>query len=56
MTQYEHEPSDEELEALLEEFSERRTYRPTDDVPEPEDVPQAPSGTALGDTADPAAG
>ncbi|MFF7178305.1 hypothetical protein [Streptomyces sp. NPDC008121] len=53
MTQHEGQPTDEELDALLAEFSERRTYRPTDEVPEPDDVPQAPSGTAMGDPGDP---
>jgi hypothetical protein len=42
-------PSDDALEALVEEFSSRRIYRPTDDVTEPDEVPQGPSGTAVGD-------
>ncbi|MFC8275878.1 hypothetical protein ACFUJR_25710 [Streptomyces sp. NPDC057271] len=47
-----HRPSDEqELEDVIAEFSERRTYRPSDEAPEPDDVPQAPSGTAMGDGA-----
>ncbi|MEV4948914.1 hypothetical protein [Streptomyces sp. NPDC053755] len=55
MARHEGQPSDEELDALIAEFSERRTYRPTDDVPEPDEVPQAPSGTAMGDPGDPVA-
>ncbi|MFF4102028.1 hypothetical protein [Streptomyces sp. NPDC001903] len=46
--------SDEELEALVEEFSDRRVYRPTGDAAEPEEPPRAGSGTAKAD-ADPAA-
>ncbi|MFJ3583426.1 hypothetical protein ACIPPS_14495 [Streptomyces sp. NPDC090127] len=53
MTQH-HQPRDEaELEDLLAEFSDRRTYRPSDEAAEPEDVPQAPSGTAMGEGATP---
>ncbi|WP_137990852.1 hypothetical protein [Streptomyces vilmorinianum] len=51
-----HKPSDEDefadlddLDNLISEFSDLRTYRPTDDAAEPDDVPQAPSGTAMGD-------
>ncbi|MGW6567798.1 hypothetical protein [Streptomyces sp. NPDC054975] len=47
-----HQPDEEgDWEELLAEFSERRTYRPSDDAAEPDDVPQAPSGTAMGETA-----
>ncbi|MFE5614733.1 hypothetical protein [Streptomyces sp. NPDC056463] len=47
-----HRSSDEpEWEDVIAEFSERRTYRPSDEAPEPDDVPQAPSGTAVGDGA-----
>ncbi|MEU9703359.1 hypothetical protein [Streptomyces sp. NPDC047981] len=49
MTQHHREPDEAELAELLAEFSERRTYRPSDDAPEPDDVPQAPSGTAMGE-------
>lgn len=38
--------SDEDLEALVERFSQRRTYRPTDERDEPDEVPQGPSGTS----------
>ncbi|MGP8302322.1 hypothetical protein ACTPOK_31250 [Streptomyces inhibens] len=43
--------SDEALEALIEEFSSRRIFRPTDGRAEPDEVPQGPSGTAMGDAA-----
>ncbi|MFF9914185.1 hypothetical protein [Streptomyces sp. NPDC013457] len=47
-----HRPSDEQdWEDVIAEFSGRRTYRPSDEAPEPDDVPQAPSGTAVGDGA-----
>ncbi|MEU8825115.1 hypothetical protein [Streptomyces sp. NPDC048636] len=44
---------DADLAALVEEFSSPRTYRPTDALPEPDEVPQGPSGTAMGDAAPP---
>jgi len=44
---------DAELAALVEEFSGRRTYRPTDDMAEPDELPQGPSGTAMGDATAP---
>ncbi|MEU9950641.1 hypothetical protein [Streptomyces sp. NPDC047939] len=47
---------DEELAALVAEFSVRKTYRPTDGLAEPDEVPQGPSGTAMGDAAPPAQG
>ncbi|AJC53376.1 MULTISPECIES: hypothetical protein [Streptomyces] len=40
---------DEELAELVGEFSSRRTYRPTDDLAEPEEMPPAASGAAMGD-------
>ncbi|MFF9011991.1 hypothetical protein ACF09C_03340 [Streptomyces sp. NPDC014870] len=49
MTKHHKGREDAELAELLAEFSERRTYRPADDAPEPDDVPQAPSGTAMGE-------
>lgn len=54
MTPHRDGASDEELEALLEEFSDRRVYRPTGDTAEPEDLPQAGSGTAQAEPAPPA--
>ncbi|MFI9383378.1 hypothetical protein [Kutzneria sp. NPDC052558] len=39
---------DDDLEALVERFSRRRTYRPTDGEDEPEELPEGPSGTAMG--------
>ncbi|MBT2426028.1 hypothetical protein J7F02_10145 [Streptomyces sp. ISL-112] len=42
---------DAELAALVAEFSFRKTYRPTDEMAEPDDVPHGPSGTAMGDVA-----
>ncbi|MCT4353799.1 hypothetical protein M5362_11735 [Streptomyces sp. Je 1-79] len=51
MTQHHHASDEGELDDLVAEFSERRTYRPSDDLEEPDDVPQAPSGTAMGDGA-----
>ncbi|MEU6949351.1 hypothetical protein ABZ957_29550 [Streptomyces sp. NPDC046316] len=52
MTQHHSESDDREWEDLIAELSEiRRTYRPVDDMAEPDDVPQAPSGTAMGDGA-----
>ncbi|MEU6985217.1 hypothetical protein ABZ946_17585 [Streptomyces sp. NPDC046324] len=51
MTQHHSESDERELEALIAEYSEaRRTYRPVDDAAEPDDVPQAPSGTAMDTT------
>ncbi|WP_171163553.1 hypothetical protein [Streptomyces sp. I05A-00742] len=38
---------DDALEELVEEFSNRRIYRPTDGGVEPDEVPQGPSGTAM---------
>lgn len=49
MTQHHEQGDDRELEELLAEFGEQRTYRPADDAAEPDDVPQAPSGTAMGE-------
>ncbi|MEU2247018.1 hypothetical protein [Streptomyces sp. NPDC019224] len=49
--------SDGELAALVEEFAFRRTYRPTDGMAEPEELPQGPSGSVMGgpgETAPPA--
>ncbi|MGW0938759.1 hypothetical protein [Streptomyces sp. NPDC002666] len=45
--------SQAELAALVDEFASRRTYRPTDGMAEPDEVPQGPSGTAMGETAEP---
>ncbi|MEV0322226.1 hypothetical protein ACIBKX_00595 [Streptomyces sp. NPDC050658] len=42
---------DAELAALVAEFADRRTYSPTDDMAEPDELPQGPSGTAMGETA-----
>ncbi|KAB2593012.1 hypothetical protein [Streptomyces arboris] len=42
---------DAELAALVAEFSFRKTYRPTDELAEPDDVPHGPSGTAMGEAA-----
>lgn len=51
MTQHHSGSEDRELEDLIAELSEvRRTYRPVDDMAEPDDVPQAPSGTAMDTT------
>lgn len=47
---------DAELAALVAEFSFRKTYRPTDEIAEPDEVPHGPSGTALGDAAPTARG
>ncbi|MEU9202071.1 hypothetical protein [Streptomyces sp. NPDC048332] len=43
------------LAALVEEFSSRRTYRPADGMAEPDELPQGPSGTAMGESAEPEA-
>jgi len=43
-----HDDGDDDLEALVERFSRRRTYRPTDGQDEPEELPEGPSGTAMG--------
>ncbi|MFJ2024742.1 hypothetical protein ACIODW_13185 [Streptomyces sp. NPDC087897] len=40
---------DAELAALVAEFSSRKTYRPTDGMAEPDEVPHGPSGTAMAD-------
>ncbi|MFJ2090210.1 hypothetical protein ACIOEW_13185 [Streptomyces sp. NPDC087901] len=48
--------SDDELAALVEEFSIRKTYRPTDGIAEPDEVPQGPSGSAIGDVVPPVQG
>lgn len=45
--------SDDELAALVDEFSFRRTYRPTDGLAEPDELPLGPSGSAMGETAQP---
>ncbi|MEU7034522.1 hypothetical protein ABZ958_12650 [Streptomyces sp. NPDC046237] len=51
MTQHHSESEDREWEDLIAELSEvRRTYRPVDDMAEPDEVPQAPSGTAMDTT------
>ncbi|MGA5000428.1 hypothetical protein ACPCB7_20640 [Streptomyces arboris] len=42
---------DAELAALVAEFSFRKTYRPTDELAEPDEVPHGPSGTAMGEAA-----
>ncbi|MET7872325.1 hypothetical protein [Streptomyces cyaneofuscatus] len=42
---------DAELAALVAEFSFRKTYRPTDELAEPDEVPHGPSGTAMGEVA-----
>ncbi|CAM5261305.1 hypothetical protein GCM10010253_42220 [Streptomyces badius] len=47
---------DAELAALVAEFSFRKTYRPTDDLAEPDELPHGPSGTALGEGAPTARG
>ncbi|WP_327280306.1 MULTISPECIES: hypothetical protein [unclassified Streptomyces] len=51
MTPQHDRSQDDELESLVEEFSDRRVYRPTDEAGEPEDLPQAGSGTAKADPA-----
>lgn len=45
----------DELAALVDEFASRRTYRPTDGMAEPDELPQGPSGTAMGEAAEPEA-
>ncbi|MCR8944972.1 MULTISPECIES: hypothetical protein [Streptomyces] len=47
---------DAELAALVAEFSFRKTYRPTDDLAEPDEMPHGPSGTAMGDGPSPVHG
>ncbi|MFD4026215.1 hypothetical protein ACFWRV_22310 [Streptomyces sp. NPDC058576] len=47
---------DAELAALVAEFSFRKTYRPTDEMAEPDEVPHGPSGTVRGDVAPTAQG
>jgi hypothetical protein len=42
-------PSDEELIALTDEYGDRRTYRPGDEVAEPEKPPEGPAGTSTTD-------
>ncbi|MFF3094964.1 hypothetical protein [Streptomyces cyaneofuscatus] len=42
---------DAELAALVAEFSFRKTYRPTDELAEPDEAPHGPSGTAMGEVA-----
>ncbi|MBW5252245.1 hypothetical protein P8A21_22575 [Streptomyces poriferorum] len=49
------EGEDAALAALVPEFSFRRTYRPTDGMAEPDEVPQGPSGTAMGEAGEPEA-
>ncbi|WP_167455335.1 hypothetical protein [Amycolatopsis kentuckyensis] len=39
---------DDGLEDLVARFSRTRTYRPTDGKDEPEELPEGPSGTAVG--------
>ncbi|WP_431046971.1 hypothetical protein ACQUSR_33015 [Streptomyces sp. P1-3] len=56
MTKDQETGNDAELADLVEEFSSHRTYRPTDAVAEPDEVPQGPSGTAMGDAAPPVHG
>ncbi|MEV4433041.1 hypothetical protein [Streptomyces sp. NPDC049555] len=50
MTERHERDEDSALEELLAEFSDTRTYRPTDGVAEPGAVPQAPSGTTTAQT------
>jgi hypothetical protein len=38
--------TDDDLIALVDEYSDRRVYRPVDEVPEPGEVPAGGSGTA----------
>ncbi|MFD7749982.1 hypothetical protein ACFV2V_01045 [Streptomyces sp. NPDC059698] len=45
----EHEADDAELAKLVVEFTVSKTYRPTDGMVEPDEVPPGPSGTAMGD-------
>ncbi|ARF65086.1 MULTISPECIES: hypothetical protein [Streptomyces] len=40
--------SDAELAELVVEFSSTKTYRPTDLMAEPDELPPGPSGTAMG--------
>ncbi len=40
-----NEKKDEDLEALVGRFAQRRTYRPTDDLDEPDELPLGPAGT-----------
>ncbi|MER5278381.1 hypothetical protein ABT025_21885 [Streptomyces sp. NPDC002809] len=47
---------DAELAVLVEEFSIRKTYRPSDGLTEPDEVPQGPSGSTMGETAPPVQG
>lgn len=47
--------SQDELAALVDEFASRRTYRPADGMAEPDELPQGPSGTAMGEAAEPEA-
>ncbi|MFD3518894.1 hypothetical protein [Streptomyces sp. NPDC058653] len=56
MTEDQEMGSEAELVALVEEFASRRTYRPTDALDEPDEMPQGPSGTAMGDAAPPVHG
>jgi hypothetical protein len=56
MTKDQERDSDAELAALVEEFSSRKTYRPTDGMAEPDEVPQGPSGTVMGDATPPVHG
>lgn len=45
--------SDDELAALVDEFSFRRTYHPTDGLAEPDELPQGPSGSVMGELGEP---
>ncbi|MEE4492232.1 hypothetical protein [Streptomyces sp. BE230] len=47
---------DAELASLVAEFSFRKTYRPADGMAEPDEVPQGPSGSAMGDVVPPVQG
>ncbi|WP_326737891.1 hypothetical protein [Streptomyces sp. NBC_01022] len=47
---------DAELAALVAEFSFRKTYRPADGMAEPDEVPQGPSGSAMGEATPPLQG
>ncbi|WP_327709577.1 hypothetical protein OG912_13770 [Streptomyces sp. NBC_00464] len=47
---------DAELASLVVEFSFRKTYRPADGMAEPDEVPQGPSGSAMGEAAPPLQG
>lgn len=42
--------------ALTDEYGDRRTYRPDDEISEPEDPPQGPSGTSASESDSSSAG